>query len=762
MKSSICSAISAFIVLATPSLRAQSGIGFRLVAEPGTAMPGQGGVAFDVFSHPPAIDGGTVAFVGESGLRKGIYTWSAGNLNVIADTTMQAPRKGGSTGGLTPGLFAGFHSPSMANGRVSFSAGALFDGGVYSSAAVGVAGVVTYDDALPAQPDPLNTIVSIHSEVSVSSIGWTALSARRNLEAGLPWRVYYGSPLIFHELINEQTPLPEGVGNFSDAGLPSAGEVEGELRVAVRGTGSGGQQGIYRFWPGHPGGRVADTTTLIPEGTGAFTSFGDPVLNGALTAFQGFGANGQFGIYLSSGGALARIVDGTTSVPSSSGVFLPNLGTGYTTGTAIPDKRVGLDNGNIAFFGGPSAGTRGIYLFTGATGTLALLQRQSGKIDGRPLESLVLGHEGLDGRQIALLAQFEGDSDTAIYVAECASFAVSSNGAWDAAANWTFNAVPGPQSATLISTSASVLGPAEPTTVRGLEVISFDDDEPSMLVLQSGGKITVSHGAQVSANGVLAGSGVVAVGAGQKFRVEGNGNNERATLSPGGTALAHLTVEGDVELADYSQLRVNANAAGQRDTLTVNGNLKLAPTSRLAITLLDAPSGEHYPLVQFTGTLDGAFGSVTGLPAGYSIDYSIPGRIILKSTSSSDSDIDGIPDPWELSYTPDLTTFDASSDTDNDGMTDLAEYFADTDPLDPSQNLQVLEVALDAIAAEIELSWTSRTTCRYRVESAPTPAGPWLEESGLLDPDPGPATTRRISVDGAAPRFFRVTAVRAN
>jgi hypothetical protein len=51
------------------------------------------------------------------------------------------------------------------------------------------------------------------------------------------------------------------------------------------------------------------------------------------------------------------------------------------------------------------------------------------------------------------------------------------------------------------------------------------------------------------------------------------------------------------------------------------------------------------------------------------------------SPTNADSDADGMPDGWEITYglTPDNPS-DASGDTDGDGVSNLDEYFAGTNP----------------------------------------------------------------------------------
>ncbi|CAN0523241.1 unnamed protein product, partial [Scytosiphon promiscuus] len=61
---------------------------------------------------------------------------------------------------------------------------------------------------------------------------------------------------------------------------------------------------------------VADKNTMIPGGTGNFTSFLPPVpIGGDDVAFLGRGSSDQEGIYTSIGGTLAVVADLNTIIP---------------------------------------------------------------------------------------------------------------------------------------------------------------------------------------------------------------------------------------------------------------------------------------------------------------------------------------------------------------------------------------------------------------------------------------------------------------
>jgi hypothetical protein len=55
----------------------------------------------------------------------------------------------------------------------------------------------------------------------------------------------------------------------------------------------------------------------------------------------------------------------------------------------------------------------------------------------------------------------------------------------------------------------------------------------------------------------------------------------------------------------------------------------------------------------------------------------------------ADSDGDGIADAWEIFHASNLTSFSAESDADSDGLRDIDEYLAGTDPFDAVDSLLV-------------------------------------------------------------------------
>ena len=102
---------------------------------------------------------------------------------------------------------------------------------------------------------------------------------------------------------------------------------------------------------------------------------------------------------------------------------------------------------------------------------------------------------------------------------------------------------------------------------------------------------------------------------------------------------------------------------------------------------------------------------------------------------------------------------DSRADPDNDRANNLHEYFANTNPADPTSRLE-LALALGQ-AGQLEAVFTLRAGCYYLLESAETITGPWGAMPGdVFFPAKGvESETRRVPLGqpgGRQKRFFRL------
>ena len=79
---------------------------------------------------------------------------------------------------------------------------------------------------------------------------------------------------------------------------------------------------------------------------------------------------------------------------------------------------------------------------------------------------------------------------------------------------------------------------------------------------------------------------------------------------------------------------------------------------------------------------------------------------------SSDTDGDGIPDAWELTYFPSLTNVSANSDWDQDGFLDIHEYLAGSVPTNGASLLEATATSAGS-AGGFVVTWQSASNKSY-------------------------------------------------
>ncbi|VGO12338.1 hypothetical protein PDESU_00890 [Pontiella desulfatans] len=152
------------------------------------------------------------------------------------------------------------------------------------------------------------------------------------------------------------------------------------------------------------------------------------------------------------------------------------------------------------------------------------------------------------------------------------------------------------------------------------------------------------------------------------------------------------------------------------DQLIVTSDLDITGAT-LQLNELSSLINEVYVLAEY-GAITGAFASVTGLPADYTLQYNYGtnGNQIALVTTSIDGDGDGIIDAWEIDQLGSTTLSDGTGNQDGDAFTDLQEYIADTDPDDTNSFLWIA-IAQSTNTGIHELSFPSSAEREYWIES---------------------------------------------
>jgi hypothetical protein len=126
-------------------------------------------------------------------------------------------------------------------------------------------------------------------------------------------------------------------------------------------------------------------------------------------------------------------------------------------------------------------------------------------------------------------------------------------------------------------------------------------------------------------------------------------------------------------------------------------------------------------------------------------------------TNSFDADNDGLPDSWEIQYFGSINDPRATpdADPDGDGFSNIQEYIAGTDPLDPNSNLRITSVNVTPGSGAIHFNAVAghTYTIQYRTDIG---SGLWIK---LVDVpaqgSSGPITINDPTITSAA-RYYRL------
>jgi hypothetical protein len=225
----------------------------------------------------------------------------------------------------------------------------------------------------------------------------------------------------------------------------------------------------------------------------------------------------------------------------------------------------------------------------------------------------------------------------------------------------------------------------------------------------------------------------------------------------------------------------NSAPVASNQLVTVTGDAPVPLTLRAG-----DPDGEPVTFQITSEPLNGSIadfnpstGTLTYLPArGYrgpdrvtfvasdGMTNSLAASLNLSLVAPPDPNADGLPDPWEALY----GVTDPNADDDGDGLNNLAEYRANTNPTNAASALRILQVGREE-AGDVDLLWSAIGGTRYRVQysdggAGGGPAGPFIDVLRFLCDEMntapyGEASTQSFTdmAPASGARFYRVRLV---
>ena len=235
----------------------------------------------------------------------------------------------------------------------------------------------------------------------------------------------------------------------------------------------------------------------------------------------------------------------------------------------------------------------------------------------------------------------------------------------------------------------------------------------------------------VGSAATLAGSGTVAAPA-----------TVAGTLAPAGT----LSFGSTLAFADGATLVSRVTANESLDALAVAGAVSGSATVSFVQTAGAIPVGQTLIAGGASSVYDGV------IAPGNAWQLAASGNNLLVTDLAGDTDSDGLKDWWTLQYFQVRTGVDKDADGDHDGMSNLAETIAGTDPTLIGSRLALTAGA--KVANGFEVRWLSAAGRRYTLLKATSLTGTFEPVATGLVATP-PVNSRTVAnADAAA--FFKI------
>ena len=241
--------------------------------------------------------------------------------------------------------------------------------------------------------------------------------------------------------------------------------------------------------------------------------------------------------------------------------------------------------------------------------------------------------------------------------------------------------------------------------------------------------------------------------------------------APDGVRVSDTFLAGYAYAANFGWIHLGSgtptNGHTYSNTSATNYGVNMAPDGKLTGYAYAANIGWiNFEQAQGLPKIDLTTGTFSGYAHAANIGWialNTPSSTLATATiSRPDTDGDGLPDAWEQLYYGNLTTANATSNSDGDGANDLAEYNAGTIPTDATSSFRITGQTFSAGFANATLTYTAVDTRRYRIEYNSDLGATWTDSGlGTFAPSITPIATANVTglPLPATKRFFRATAI---
>ncbi|MEM7561792.1 MAG: hypothetical protein AAF353_01950 [Pseudomonadota bacterium] len=224
------------------------------------------------------------------------------------------------------------------------------------------------------------------------------------------------SNLVFNpvKVVDSSTTIPNGSGSFIDFDTP----VMSDMGIAFRGEGSGDQEGIYYFSQNSIS-RIVDKNTSVPSGVGNFSSIRRPSIHNNEVVFYGASNSVDSGIYKGTTASVALVADENTDLPGGTTHkferfdFFPSISGGgvvISGRTLTPNLREGIYK-----YSGGSGSVIADSDSSMPNGSTTMGFFRDPKISGNVV-AFYGGEDSVSGGTVEGLVKYEGGVLTSVYI----------------------------------------------------------------------------------------------------------------------------------------------------------------------------------------------------------------------------------------------------------------------------------------------------------------------------------------------------------